>query len=173
MPEQLLGLLKFCLLALVYLFFLRVLWAVWSSIRDPQPAATPAATSRRRVRIPKAERRADGKVVKATKAGAGKKAMVRAATQVVIRMPTERAGTLIALDRELTIGRAANCELALPDDTYLSQLHARLFVRDGQAQVEDLGSTNGTYLNGERVTTAVPLRPGDSVQVGATVLEAS
>ena len=162
MPEQLLGLLKFCLLALIYLFFVRVLWAVWAGIRDPQPAAAPvAADGRRRVRVPRAAR--------TTRAA---RRAPKVATQVVFRMPPERAGTVVLLDHEVPIGRAARCELALPDDTFLSQLHARLYVQDGQPHLEDLGSTNGTYLNGERVTGTVPLRPGDTVQLGATVLEA-
>ena len=45
------------------------------------------------------------------------------------------------------MGRAAGCHIALPDDTFVSQLHARVFERSGQVYVEDLGSTNGTYVN--------------------------
>jgi pSer/pThr/pTyr-binding forkhead associated (FHA) protein len=59
----------------------------------------------------------------------------------------------------------------MSDDTFVSQLHARVFQRESQAYVEDLGSTNGTYLNGNRVATATPLRRGDRLQVGSTVLE--
>ena len=51
------------------------------------------------------------------------------------------------LGEEVTIGRAPGCSVALADDTFVSQLHARVFVRDGQPFVEDLGSTNGTFLN--------------------------
>ena len=82
-------------------------------------------------------------------------------------------GRLAAFDlgTEATVGRAAGCQIALPDDTYVSTLHARVFQRDGQAFVEDLGSTNGTYVNGDRVTSAVPLRRGDRLQVGSTVME--
>ena len=169
MPEQLLGLLKFCLLALVYLFFLRVLWAVWSGIRDPQPADTPTATSRRRVRVARSDR-PERLTRAARRTGAARDAS--RVTEAVVTLPVERAGTVISLAHDVTIGRAARCELALPDDTFLSQLHARLFERDGQVHVEDLGSTNGTYVNGERVTAPVAIIPGDSVQVGATVLEA-
>ena len=74
---------------------------------------------------------------------------------------------------EVTIGRAAACELCLPSDTYLSQLHARLYRQDGQAYLEDLGSTNGTWLNGERIVAVAPVDAGDRVQVGGTVLEVS
>ena len=54
----------------------------------------------------------------------------------------------------------------------MSQLHARVFRRDGDVYVEDLGSTNGTYLNQKKVTAAVPLRKGDQLQIGKTVLQA-
>ena len=54
----------------------------------------------------------------------------------------------------------------------MSQVHARVFVSDGKIYVEDLASTNGSYLNGNRLTTTQPLRRGDRLQVGNTVLEA-
>ena len=57
------------------------------------------------------------------------------------------------------------------DDTYVSQLHARVFARDGQYLVEDLGSTNGTYLNRNRVTGSIVMKRGDRLQVGNTVME--
>ena len=63
--------------------------------------------------------------------------------------------------------------MSVADDTFASSLHARVFARDGGVYVEDLGSTNGTYLNGTRLTMPAVLRPGDQVQVGNTVLEAS
>jgi pSer/pThr/pTyr-binding forkhead associated (FHA) protein len=68
------------------------------------------------------------------------------------------------------MGRAAGCSITV-DDTYASQLHARLFQRDGALHVEDLGSTNGTYVNGRKVEAPMPVKPGDRVKVGATVFE--
>jgi len=53
----------------------------------------------------------------------------------------------------------------------VSQLHARVFARDGQYLVEDLGSTNGTYLNRARVTGSIVMKRGDRLQVGNTVME--
>jgi pSer/pThr/pTyr-binding forkhead associated (FHA) protein len=61
--------------------------------------------------------------------------------------------------------------VSVADDTFASSLHAR-FGRDGGCS-SDLGSTNGTYVNGARLTGPTVLRPGDQVQVGNTVLEAS
>ena len=68
-------------------------------------------------------------------------------------------------------GRAGGCQVAIPEDTFASQIHARLFHRDGQTWVEDLGSTNGTFVNRSRVTAAVAVQRGDQVQIGNTVLE--
>jgi pSer/pThr/pTyr-binding forkhead associated (FHA) protein len=68
------------------------------------------------------------------------------------------------------MGRAAGCQVTL-DDTYVSQIHARVFVREGQVYVEDLGSTNGTYLNRSKVAGPMLLGSGDQLQVGSTVLE--
>jgi pSer/pThr/pTyr-binding forkhead associated (FHA) protein len=90
--------------------------------------------------------------------------------------PADRKGTAFDLAEELTVGRAAGCQVRV-DDTYASQLHARIFRKDGQLFVEDLGSTNGTYLNRrgtkakEKVTGPVALKLGDRLSVGKTVLE--
>jgi pSer/pThr/pTyr-binding forkhead associated (FHA) protein len=61
--------------------------------------------------------------------------------------------------------------VALGEDNYVSQLHARVFRRDGQFYVEDLGSTNGTYVNHRKVTAPIVIRKGDRLQIGKTVLE--
>ena len=57
------------------------------------------------------------------------------------------------------------------EDTYASQLHARVFQRDGTIFVEDIGSTNGTYLNRRKVTGPMVLQRGDKLQIGNTILE--
>lgn len=152
MPEPLLAILKLCALALLYLFFLRVLRAVWSEVAPARaggaPGPAPAKPARR----------------------AGKGKVAKAGAALVVLEPREQKGGRYALGDEVTMGRAAGCTITL-DDNYASQLHARVFRRDGEMHVEDLGSTNGTYLNGTKVTSAVPLKRGDRVKVGATVFE--
>jgi hypothetical protein len=81
------------------------------------------------------------------------------------------AGTSLGLtDQQITIGRADDATLVLSDD-YASTRHARLFPQDGQWLVEDLGSTNGTYLDRQRVTQPTPVPVGVPIRIGKTVLE--
>ena len=69
------------------------------------------------------------------------------------------------------IGRAAEADIPI-DDPYASEFHARVALVDGRALVTDLGSTNGTYVNGRRLGPApTPLEKGDTVQIGKTILE--
>ena len=150
MPESLLTILKFCFLALLYLFFVRVVRAVWTEVTAPPPAAVA-------YQVPPSTRRARG-------------AAKRAVAHLRVVEPAEQRGRTYDVADELTIGRAAGCQVPL-DDSYASQLHARLFRRNGDLLVEDLGSTNGTFLNRKKVSSAVPIRKGDRLQVGKTVLE--
>ncbi|MCU1675658.1 MAG: hypothetical protein JWM93_416 [Frankiales bacterium] len=81
------------------------------------------------------------------------------------------AGTNVTLGSDaVTIGRADDSTLVL-DDTYASTRHARLIQREGQWYVEDLGSTNGTYLDRARVTTPTPVPVGVPIRIGKTALE--
>jgi pSer/pThr/pTyr-binding forkhead associated (FHA) protein len=90
--------------------------------------------------------------------------------QVVVTAGT-LAGTIIGLsDTQITIGRADDATLVLTDD-YASTRHARLFPQDGQWLVEDLGSTNGTYLDRQKVTQPTPVPVGVPIRIGKTVLE--
>jgi FHA domain len=157
MSEQLLNILKLCLLALVYLFLLRVLRAVWTEIGGVRPVAdrrAPAATA----------------AVATTPAPPKGRRHRGPPTELVVVEPADQTGRRYPLGNEITVGRAAGCQVTV-DDTYVSQLHARVFSRDGQLLVEDLGSTNGTYLNRVKVSGTMAMQKGDRLQVGNTVLE--
>lgn len=81
------------------------------------------------------------------------------------------SGTKIDLgDRPVLIGRANDSTLVLADD-YASSRHARLTPQDGDWYVEDLGSTNGTYLDRTKVTGPTLVPPGAPIRIGKTVLE--
>lgn len=73
-------------------------------------------------------------------------------------------------DQQITMGRANDATLVLNDD-YASTYHARIFPQDGQWLVEDLGSTNGTYLDRQKVTRPTPVPVGVPIRIGKTVLE--
>ena len=82
-----------------------------------------------------------------------------------------KAGQTIALEgRPLLMGRAQDADLVLVDD-YASGRHARLFPQGTRWFLEDLGSTNGTYVNGAPVTRALPVGPGTAIRIGKTVME--
>jgi pSer/pThr/pTyr-binding forkhead associated (FHA) protein len=95
----------------------------------------------------------------------------RAAPQQLLVTAGGLAGTSVGLaDQQITIGRANDATLVLDDD-YASTRHARLFPQDGQWIVEDLGSTNGTYLDRQKVTQPTPVPVGVPIRIGKTVLE--
>jgi pSer/pThr/pTyr-binding forkhead associated (FHA) protein len=80
-------------------------------------------------------------------------------------------GTSLDLaQQQITLGRANDATLVLNDD-YASSRHARIFPQDGQWIVEDLGSTNGTYLDRQKVTRPMPVPLGVPIRIGKTVLE--
>lgn len=150
MPEPLLNVLKICLLILLYLFFFRVLRAVWAEVNLAKATTAPPTGTKRTARRTRSRERTPPKL------------------KVV--EPAHMAGQVFALGDELTVGRAAGCQITL-DDTYASQLHARIFTRDDQLYVEDLGSTNGTYLNRRKVAAPMVVSRGDQIQIGSTIME--
>ena len=152
MPDSLLGILKICALALLYLFFFRVLRAVWAEVA-PARATGGRAPAPTRPRAP------------ARRAKAGGDALV-------VVEPRDQKGHRHTIGDEATIGRAAGCSISVTDN-FTSQLHARVFHRDGSLHVEDLGSTNGTYLNRRKVSAPMVVSGGDRIQIGSTVMEVS
>lgn len=80
-----------------------------------------------------------------------------------------KAGSRHEVGAELTVGRSPSCEIPL-DDEKVSRRHARIEVRGGETWLSDLGSKNGTFLNGVAVAEKVTLRGGDQVQIGETTL---
>jgi len=148
--QNLLRALEVLVVALIWLFFFRVIRAVWVEIRPPKArggaevqvgGAPPSRRERRSLRL---------KVIE----------------------PEDQRGNVFDLGDELTIGRAAGCGVRV-DDSYTSALHARLFKREDHLWVEDLSSTNGTWVNAERIAAATRLGRGDLLQVGGTVFEVS
>ena len=155
MSDSILTVLKFCLLALLYVFLMRVVWIVARELRGsasmeplppaPAPIAAPSSPAR---------------------------ASKRREWRFMVVAPETEHGRSYPIEGDATIGRGGGCAVSLTFDTFVSQVHARAFDRDGTLWVEDAGSTNGTLVNGKRITAPMKLRKGDRVQVGETVLEA-
>ena len=172
MSEAQLNILNYALLALLYLFFARVLWAVWSEVRGPRLGIQPQQTSARGVAhdATSPADRPPAPVAVASKKNPRAKRGVP--SKLVVLEPKVRKGSAYAIKTELTLGRAPTCSIGIPDDTFASQLHTRVFPRDGVVWVEELGSTNGTHVNGGRLSAPVQLAVGDRLQIGSTIFEA-
>lgn len=84
--------------------------------------------------------------------------------------PLDQKGERIDIDVAIIIGRSPDCDVSL-QDTYLSSRHARVANDSGDLTVEDLGSTNGTYVNEQLVKGRILLERGDVVQVGGVLFE--
>lgn len=151
MPDIVLDILKYVFLAVLYIFVARAVRAVMIELR---PAGASTAT---RSQQPTQSKSTSRRTKKAPK-------------RAVIVEGSSTSGKNFELGKELTIGRADKCHVIL-DDTYVSQVHARVFPRGESFFIEDLGSTNGTYLNRKRVGGATELQRGDRVKIGKTVLE--
>ena len=152
MTDALLNALKLILLALIYLFFGRVLWAVWSEVRTPvMPAARVGGGNASRSRA--------------------KKSAGKGVPLFVVIEPKQHRGATYTLSSVLAIGRLEDNDIVIDDDTFISSHHARIEVRPEGTWVVDLGSTNGSFVNGQRLTGERYVRKGDRIQVGSTVLE--
>jgi FHA domain-containing protein len=153
-------------LLLIRLAFLAVLWlfviAAVGVVRTDLFGPSRLGRQRRRQRKP-----AQPKPPRAPRTGR----TARGTPQRLLVTAGGLAGTTIGLsNQQITIGRANDATLVLNDD-YASSRHARLFPQDGQWIVEDLGSTNGTYLDRQKVTQPTPVPPGVPIRIGKTVLE--
>lgn len=150
MPHALLHVLRYFLLGLLWLFFLyaarMVLVEMRRSRTERQGAVTPQPLA------------ADKAVP----------------LKLKVVDPPPRRGRTFELGEEVTLGRSPGCAVPLEDDTFTSSVHARVFQRGGELFLEDLGSTNGTFLNDERLTDGpVRIQRGDRLKVGSTIFEVS
>jgi pSer/pThr/pTyr-binding forkhead associated (FHA) protein len=159
-------------LTLIRLAFLAVLWlfviAAVGVVRTD--LFGPSARRRRQARKARPQRAAPPPPARKSATRNGGRSS-RSTPQQMVVTAGALAGTTIALaDTQITIGRADDATLVLADD-YASTRHARLFPQDGQWLVEDLGSTNGTYLDRQKVTHPTPVPLGVPIRIGKTVLE--
>jgi pSer/pThr/pTyr-binding forkhead associated (FHA) protein len=155
MSELTLTLIKLGFLALLWMFVLAVLSVIRSDLFGAKVHSQAAAAVPQNTRTPKPAKPA-------------KKRKGLPGSLTIADGPQAGVGASLA-DEPVIIGRGSDCQIRLDDD-YSSTRHARLFLSEGQWWVEDLGSTNGTYLDGARVTRPVPAEIGGSIRIGRTTL---
>jgi pSer/pThr/pTyr-binding forkhead associated (FHA) protein len=152
-------LIRLAFLAVLWLFVIAAVGVVRTDMFGPSGQGKQSRKARQRARPPQPAR------------AARPARNSRAAPQQLLVTAGGLAGTSVGLtDQQITIGRADDATLVLDDD-YASTRHARLFPQDGQWVVEDLGSTNGTYLDRQKVTQPTPVPIGVPIRIGKTVLE--
>ena len=140
--------LKICFLVLLYLFIWRIVRSAARDVRMPQESFVLAPGS-----VP----------------GLGEVPQIQSGRLVVIKSPALEEDDELLLDSAaLLVGRGSGNDVNLARDEYASSNHARVEPRRDGVWVEDVGSTNGTYLNGTRLTKAKRLTPGDILRVGET-----
>jgi hypothetical protein len=158
MSELSLTIIRVAFLAVLWLFVIAAIGVVRTDLLGG-PAGTPRRGRSRQAQAARPPRQA-----KSPRPGRG-------APRVLAVTAGALKGTSIDLaQQQITLGRANDATLVLNDD-YASSRHARIFPQDGQWIVEDLGSTNGTYLDRQKVTHPTPIPLGVPIRIGKTVLE--
>jgi pSer/pThr/pTyr-binding forkhead associated (FHA) protein len=143
--------LKLAFLVLLYLFIWRIVRSATRDLRPPQESMILSPLD------------AASLTAMPAKPAAGR--------LVVLESPALEDGDVFALDsRPITVGRGTNNDLALAGDEFASGRHARFERRRDGVWLEDIGSTNGTFVNGIRLTRERRLAPGDVVRIGETDL---
>lgn len=156
-----LDLIKLAFLAVLWLFVIAAVGVVRTDLFDQ-----PASPRRQRRAAKQGARRAPPPPRPPRPSGRSR----NAARQLVVTGGNLAGTTITLADQQITIGRASDATLVLTDD-YASTRHARLFPQNGEWIVEDLGSTNGTYLDRQKVTHPTPIQLGVPIRIGKTVLE--
>jgi hypothetical protein len=156
---------KYVFLALLYFFVYRAIKAVVVDLRAPNGKGRNGKAKAKTARSAGGPATKPARVSKPPRAGKGRTPAV-----VIIRDAKGKKLSTTKLAGTMQIGRDESCQIR-PDDTYLSQFHAKLYANDGVWYVEDLGSTNGTYLNQNRLTGPVEIHAGDTLRVGEITME--
>ena len=158
MSELTLMLIRFAYLAILWIFVLSAISVVRSDMFGARIDSTP-----------RAERKAEKQARKQAPSRAAKRP--RGAPTRVVVVDGANAGETVSLDEApILIGRGNDAAIRLDDD-YVSTRHARIASSGEQWFVEDLGSTNGTYIGAHRLTQPTTLQLGSTVRIGKTTLE--
>jgi pSer/pThr/pTyr-binding forkhead associated (FHA) protein len=154
--------LKFGFLAVLYLF---LLWIARSARRDLRRGAGTDAAYQGPARAAPASIPPDATGMYSASTLGSADIAHRAPRLVIERAPGHEPGMIYDLDEDLVLGRGERAEIRL-EDPFASSRHARVYEQGNIVVIEDLDSTNGTYLNEELLETPRPLHPGDRVRIG-------
>jgi hypothetical protein len=141
MADPIAVLLKFAFIAVLYLF---LLWVARSALKDLRRGGRPERWIERSAEV-----------------GAGQPLLVAEQGGGL------RAGTSFAVNGSTTIGRSPEADIQV-DDRFASSHHVRVYEEEGACYVQDMGSTNGTYVNGSRLASEEQLKSDDRIRVGDT-----
>jgi hypothetical protein len=160
--------LKYGFLAVLYLF---LVWVARSAVRDlrGRSAADARGGLAAAIRGDGAPPPLDATGLHSASAVPGFDIMRRSPRLVVERAPGHEPGMIYDLEGDVVLGRGDHAAIRL-EDPYASARHAHIFEQGGILAVEDLGSTNGTYLNEELLESPRPLHPGDRLRIGDSEL---
>ncbi|MGH3190219.1 MAG: FHA domain-containing protein FhaB/FipA [Streptosporangiaceae bacterium] len=155
-------------LTIIRVAFLAVLWLfVIAAIGVVRTDLLGGPATSRRVRARQQQTMRPPRQQRTTKPGRPSRGSPRF---LVVTAGALKGTSLDLAQQQITLGRSNDATLVLNDD-YASSRHARIFPQDGQWIVEDLGSTNGTYLDRQKVTRPTPVPLGVPIRIGKTVLE--
>ncbi|MER6220330.1 FHA domain-containing protein FhaB/FipA [Streptomyces sp. 900105755] len=171
MSELTLTVMRLGFLAVLWLFVIVAVQVIRSDLFGTRVTQRGSRREEGRRQQPAARQQAAPPQQRGQQPAAGGRQRRNAPTKLVVSEGT-LTGTTVALQGQtITLGRAHDSTIVLDDD-YASSRHARIYPdRDGQWIVEDLGSTNGTYLDRSRLTTPTPIPLGAPIRIGKTVIE--
>ncbi len=173
MPTGLLDLFKYILMALIWLFFLRVIRAVWAQMKTQESSPSKLTRRSKSVATPETTIVTSSVGPQTNQRGTAVIAQrdVRKTLKIMLIANAFHAQGVYEINGIGTVGRASGCTISLGPDDYCSSVHARLYGQDGEFFVEDLGSTNSTFVNGTKISEPTRLQPGDQITVGRSTLE--
>jgi len=170
MSELTLTVIRLGLLVLLWIFVFSIVGVLRGDLYGTRvlsrgKTSAPRSAARKPVPKPAPSPAAEPAPPKVTRASAK-----RVPTTLTVTEGSLAGTTLTLMDSGVLLGRNPECTLVLDDD-FASGRHARVFRRDGGWFVEDLGSTNGTFLGSNKLTEAMPVEVGSTLRIGKTIFE--
>ena len=167
MPIPLQELLKYVVIILLWLLFLRISRAAWVEMRSDTRKSKPDDKQGRVTRVTPQVLEASLATNResAARIAGGSHGSQGAKELFLVRMDGDLPGDRFPIGREITLGRSEGCSIKL-DDSFVSGIHARVFMEGSELMITDLSSTNGTFVNSQRITKSRMLKVGDTIMVG-------